>query len=112
MRITQKSQTAFLGGVPVHVPNEVRQNDASFYVSYNASARDYGCPTTALVLNDPQMTKFFILRGDHRGQYEAASTLDACLAYYASQPDQQHEYSDKLDWPLDADDSPRAGLTA
>lgn len=96
MEITQKPQVKFLGGIPVQIPNEVRQNDSSFYVSYNASARDYGCPTTALVLNDPEMTKFYILRGDHREHYELAGSLDACLSYYSSQPDKQHEYSDKL----------------
>lgn len=96
MKITQKPQTTFLGGVPVQIPNEVRQNDSSFYVSYNSSARDYGCPTTALVLNDPQMSKFLILCGDHRKQYEMAGTLDACLSYYSSNPDIQHRYSDKL----------------
>lgn len=96
MQITQVPQTAFLGGIPVQVPNEVRQSDPGFYVSYNARAGDYGCPTTALVLNDPQMTKFYILCGDHRDPYDAAATLDACLAYYVSQPDLQHKYSDKL----------------
>ena len=96
MQITQKPQTAFIGGIPIQVPNEVRQNDPSFYVSYNSSARDYGSPTTALVLNDPQMSKFYILCGDHRKQYEVAGNWDACLAYYVSQPDLQHKYSDKL----------------
>lgn len=97
MQITQKPQTVFLGGVPIHIPNEIRRNDPNFYISYSASARDYGCPTTALVLNDPQMTKFYILCGDHRKQYEAAENLKACLAYYASLPHMQHQYSDKLD---------------
>lgn len=96
MRITQKPHTAFMGGVPLQIPNEVRQNDPRFYVSYNASSRDYGCPTTALVLNDPQMTKFYILCGDHRPQYDAAASLEACLAYFASMPGLQHQYSDKL----------------
>ncbi len=96
MRITQSPHTAFLSGIPVHVPNEVRQNDPRFYISYNQSPRDYGCATTALVVNDPQVTKFYILCGDHRAQYEAAGHLDACRSYFASQPDLQHDYSDKL----------------
>lgn len=96
MQITQKPQTAFLGGVPVNIPNEVRQNNSDFYISYNANSRDYGCPTTALVLDNPQMSKFYILCGDHRKQYEAAGNLDACLSYYASLPDKQHSYSDEL----------------
>lgn len=69
MQVTQKSQMAFFEGIPIHIPNEVRQNDPSFYISYNPSSRDYGCPTTALVLKDTQMTKFYILCGDHRKQY-------------------------------------------
>lgn len=96
MKIAQKPQTKFIGGVPVQVPNEVRQSDPSFYVSYNASARDYGCPTTALVSNSPDMTKFYILCGDHREHYQAAGNWDACLSYYSSQADLQHRYSDKL----------------
>ncbi len=96
MKITQKSHTTFVDGIPVRAPNEVIQNDPSFYVSYNASSGDYGCPTTALVLNNPQMTKFYILCGDHRKQYEVAGNWDACLSYYASQPDMQHKYSDEL----------------
>lgn len=97
MKIIQKPQTVFKSGIPVHVPNEVRQSDPRFYVSYNASYRDYGCPTTALVLNDPQMTKFYILCGDHRKEYEAAGTLEACMAYFASLPEKQHKYSDKME---------------
>lgn len=97
MEITQKPHMAFFAGIPTTVLNEVRQNDPSFYISYNRSPRDYGCATTALVLNDPQMTKFYILRGDHRKQYEAAETWDNCLAYYQGNPTQQHEYSDKVE---------------
>lgn len=96
MKITQKPQTTFIQGIPVSVPNEVRQNDPAFYISYNASSRDYGCPTTALVRDTPQMSKFYILCGDHRKQFEDAGTWDACLAYYASLPDKQHKFSDKL----------------
>lgn len=96
MQITQNPQTNFFGGVPIYVPNEVRQNTSSFYVSYNSSSRDYGCPTTALVIKDPEMSKFLILCGDHRKQYEVAGTLEACLSYYASNPNIQHNYSDKL----------------
>lgn len=96
MQVTQKPQTAFVGGVPVHVANEVRQNGPDFYISYNASSGGYGCPTTAIVVNNPQMSAFYVLCGDHRKQYEEAETLAACLAYFASNPALQHEYSDKL----------------
>lgn len=95
MQITQKSHTALFNGIPVHIPNEVRQNDHRFYISYNTSSRDYGCPTTALVLKDPQMTKFYILCGDHRKQYEVANTLEGCLAYFRNLPYLRHSYSDE-----------------
>ncbi|ABQ28941.1 hypothetical protein [Acidiphilium cryptum] len=43
-------------------------NGNGFYVSYNDFDRGiYGGDTTALVLG--QMERFFILNGDHRGQY-------------------------------------------
>lgn len=96
MQIIQKPKNIFFDGIPVHIPNEVRQNNQRFYVSYNSNSHDYGCSTTALVLNDPQMTKFYILCGDHRKQYEAAVTLEACLAYYAAHAALQHKFSDKL----------------
>ena len=50
MKITQKQSTQFFSGMSVSIPNEVRQNSDKFYISYNASSRDYGCDTTALVL--------------------------------------------------------------
>jgi len=96
MKITQVPKIAHISGFPVYIPNEVRENCSDFCISYNSSSRDYGCPTTALVLNDPQMTKFYILRGDHRKGYEAAGNWDACMTYYIDHPDLQHKYSDKL----------------
>ena len=95
MEVTQKAQNVFMNGVPVYVPNEIRQIDSSFYISYNASSAGYGCKTTALVLESPHTIKFFILCGDHRKQYDSASTLEACLAYYDNHKDLQHGYSDK-----------------
>ena len=49
-------------------PNRVRNFDG-FHVSYNPHSADYGCDTTALVL---QGRVFFVLNGDH-----AADLLDA-----------------------------------
>lgn len=95
MKITQKPGTVFFEGMPVFVENEVREIDDSFYISYNCSSREYGCDTTAIVL-EPQMSKFYILCGDHRKQYAAAGNLTACLEYFASRPELQHKYSDKL----------------
>jgi len=49
-------------------PNRVR-NFEGFHISYNPHRADYGCDTTALVL---QGRVFFVLNGDH-----AADLLDA-----------------------------------
>jgi len=67
-----------------------------FYVSYNPSARDYGCETTALVLG--QMEKFYILKGDHREQYMKLMDqgFDKCLEYYKDNIADSHEHSDAL----------------
>lgn len=94
MKVTQAPGFAFFGGMPVSVPNEVMESSPDFYISYNASSRDYGCPTTALVLG--QGDKFYILCGDHRKAYAQASTLEACLDYYKENQGIRHEYSDKL----------------
>lgn len=94
MKVTQKTGVQFLGGMPMHVPNEVMEVSKDFYISFNASSRDYGCPTTALVLG--QGDKFYILCGDHRKAYAGMTTFDECLTYYKSLPDQHHAYSDKL----------------
>ncbi len=67
-----------------------------FYISYNFSRYDYGCPTTALVLG--QMQKFFILKGDYRKQY--ADIFDKgfyeCLSYFKDNISNAHEYSDTI----------------
>lgn len=97
MKVTQNAGVKFFNGTPLHIPNEVRENSREFYISYNSSSSGYGCPTTALVLNNPQMTKFYILCGDHRKQFEEAETLEQCFVYFQSNPDKQHEYSDKLE---------------
>ena len=63
-------------------------NGNGFYVSYNDVDRDiYGGDTTALVLG--QMERFFILNGDHRGQYASLIErgFDACLAYFRDHED-------------------------
>lgn len=97
MEIVQTPGTIFKAGVPLNAPNEVRQNDPRFSVSYCARPGAYGCPTTALVVNDPDFTKFYILRGDHREQYDRANTLEACIDYFASMQHQKHDFSDTLD---------------
>lgn len=96
MKVTQKPGVSFRHGMPLSIPNEVRQNCDEFYISYNASPAHYGSDTTAIVVLDPSMTKFYILLGDHRKQLEEASTLDKCMEYYKANPDKQSEYSDSL----------------
>ena len=70
-------------------------NGNGFYVSYNDVDRDiYGGDTTALVLG--QMERFFILNGDHRGQYASLVErgFDACLAYFRDNRDLMNFRSD------------------
>lgn len=96
MKVTQTPGVSFFRGMPVSIPNEVRQNCDEFYVSYNASPAHYGSDTTAVVTQGQGGTKFYILLGDHRKQLEEASTLDKCMEYYKANPDKQSEYSDPL----------------
>ncbi len=77
-------------------PNTVKECEG-FYVSHNSQdTAVYGCETTALVLG--QMERFFILKGDHRRQYEARITLglNACLDYFRTNSGDIHPYSEKL----------------
>jgi hypothetical protein len=91
----QLLQTSF-GVIPVPVPNSVIDGNG-FYISYNAhDISIYGSDTTALVLG--QMQRFYILAGDHRGQYAALIDrgFDACLDYFKAHATQAHGHSDKL----------------
>ena len=85
------------GTFAVSVPNTIIDG-TGFYVSYNDhDIGIYGTDTTALVAG--QMEKFYILKGDHRAQYQPliAKGFDACLAYFKENVRDAHEYSDKLD---------------
>lgn len=55
-------------------PNEVLKH-SGFHISYLENSLDYGCPTTALVLNN---TVFLILNGDHRQAYKDISNIEGC----------------------------------
>ena len=77
-------------------PNTVIDGDG-FYVSFNdVDLSIYGSETTALVLG--QMEKFFILKGDHRVQYELLipQGFDACFSYFRSNS-QLHHHSDNIE---------------
>jgi hypothetical protein len=85
----------YQGVAPCNVPieNQVTETYDDFYLSYSADTRDYGCETTALVFG--QMALFFILKGDHRKNYEKAleqGGKDAALDYFIDNIDQAHQH--------------------
>lgn len=94
----------FHGGIPVMITNEVVDTDSKhWHISYNWSARDYGCKTTALVLGGEEY--FLILKGDHRKNLQAAidnfdggktTGLGRCLAYVREHKDELHSFSDPI----------------
>lgn len=64
------------------MPNRVR-NFSGYHVSFNPRSSDYGCPTTALVL---QGRVFLVLNGDHVDDLIAAAERDGvggCVALFA-----------------------------
>jgi len=94
----------FFDGIPVQIPNKIVDTGSEhWYISYNPSARDYGCKTTALVLG--QMEYFLVLKGDHRAALQTAiknyddgrtTGLKRCLAYVREHKDELHSYSDPI----------------
>jgi hypothetical protein len=67
-----------------------------FYLSYNYRDSDiYGSDMTALVLEN--MSKFFILNGDHRKAYEKRidNGFAACLEYFKKKPELVNKLSEK-----------------
>lgn len=68
-----------------------------YYISYNSYDIDiYGADTTALVLG--QMQKFFILNGDHCGNYKKLAHLgfSKCFDYYKKHIQESNLFSDKI----------------
>lgn len=51
----------FCGGIPITFTNTVKKRGCH-HISFNKSSREYGCPTTALVING---RVFIILCGNH-----------------------------------------------
>lgn len=79
----------------ITVFNTVIQGNG-FYVSYNSyDLSIYGSDTTALVDND--MTKFFILNGDHQKEYKDLINqgFNQCYEYFLAHIDQINRYSNK-----------------
>lgn len=65
-----------------------------FHVSYNNSAIDYGCPTTAIVLKG---RVFFILNGNHCKDLVAAAKsngIQGCVDYFIEHLDQANGHSE------------------
>lgn len=95
---------SFKSGIPIIQSNEIIDSGSKhWYISYNPSARDYGCKTTALVLGYGEY--FIILNGDHRlglrNAIEATddgitTRLSRCLAYMREHKDQLSKFSDPL----------------
>ena len=87
---------------PVFIPpiNETL-NQKGFYISYCFSSRDYGEPTTALVLESPTM-RFLILKGNHKKEYATmckgsapnSSKLRECLKYFEDNKHLKHKLSE------------------
>lgn len=94
----------FKDGIPILITNEIIDSGSKhWYISYNPSARDYGCKTTALVLGDCEY--FLVLNGDHRiGLRDAIEATDGglttrlgrCLKYVRENKDKLNKCSDPL----------------
>lgn len=81
--------------IPLHVPNDTLNGDG-FYISYNNyDSAIYGSDTTALVVG--QMEAFYILNGDHMGEYfrRIGEGFDACLDYFEENIDQINKHSEQ-----------------
>ena len=95
------SMIQYFNGVPVSIPNTITTESQSenYYVSYNPSRRDYGIDTTALVItignNERQV--FYILKGNHTGQYAGCKDLNTCLKYYEDNAELRHRFSDSFE---------------
>jgi len=77
-------------------PNVVR-NFGRIHISYNQSARDYGCATTAVVLGG---RVFFVLNGNHALALTEAMTQggpDAVMGYYIDNLDQANSKSEHFE---------------
>lgn len=77
----------------VVAPNMVRNFDG-YAISYNSSSADYGCPTTALVLDH---RVFFILNGNHtEALVEAAEDrgIDGCVDVFIANLNQANDRSE------------------
>lgn len=91
----------YFNGIPISVNNTITKNskEEKYYVSYNPSKRDYGVDTTALVITigDNERQVFYILKGNHSGQYENCKDLKECISYFVNNKECIHEISDAFE---------------
>lgn len=83
-----------LSTFPMLQPINRVQNFGRFHISYNPSSADYGCDTTALVLDD---TVFLILNGSHQTAMKNAAAdggLPACIDYFVAHIGQANRLSE------------------
>lgn len=87
-------------GVPICTTNVISKEEKDkFYISYDSSYYAYGINTTALVIDRYKENKgdlFYILKGDHRKEYNLCKSLKECIKYFLSNKIVIHEYSDDL----------------
>jgi len=95
---------------PNTVLNKIdKDTNEAFYISYNQHPPSiFGCsleettitsPETALVLRvlgEEHMHTFLILLGDFRKEYEACSTVKACLKVFKENLKSKSEFSDDI----------------
>lgn len=94
------SQLGFKSAGRIPMTNECLPNVVAgfgaFHVSYNTHSSDYGCDTTALVL---QQRVFFVLNGNHAAALHAAAEstgIQGCIDYFINHMDQANPSSEHL----------------
>ena len=89
----------FINGINIPETNVISKDAEEFYISYEHFSFAYGCPTTALVIDRYKQNigdLFYILKGDHRKQYNSCEMLQDSIRYLLSNKSIIHEYSDDL----------------
>ena len=86
--------TYFFNGIPCTFTNRTTSTSADFYTSFQPDVSDYGCQTTAVVV-EPHMHQVYVLCGDHQKGLAGKSFAEA-LDYLHDHAEQLHKYSDPL----------------
>ena len=96
MRTNQTGMTAARCPVTNTLMPNVSRSFGNFHISYCRSSADYGCDTTAIVLDG---RVFFILNGNHAGQLCIVADeegIDGCVNYFVDNIDNANPYSEHL----------------